>query len=101
MWDNLVTYIKEITFIGELKSAIQILENLNSAHAEFAKPLYKILKCKLFLNQSVFQENKIYNIKTHLFSFLNTKQRNDGIFLNTSGDNFDLANIFWNVRVRL
>ena len=55
MWDNLVTYIKEITFIGELKSAIQILENLNSAHAEFAKPLYKILKCKFTLHCGVEQ----------------------------------------------
>ena len=55
----------------------------------------------LFLNQPVFQENKIYNSKIHLISFLNTKQTNDGIFLNNAGQNFNLANIFWNVRVRL
>ena len=55
----------------------------------------------LFLNQPVFQENKIYNFKIHLISFLNTKQTNDGIFLNNAGQNFNLANIFWNVRVRL
>ena len=32
----------------------------------------------LFLNRLIFQENKIYNFKTHLFSFLNTKLTNDG-----------------------
>ena len=32
------------------------------------------------LNQPVFQENKICNSKIHLFSFLNTKQTNDGTF---------------------
>ena len=36
----------------------------------------------LFLTESVFQENKIYNFQIHLFSFLNTKQTIDGIFLN-------------------
>ena len=51
--------------------------------------------------QPVFQENKIYNFKIHLFSFLNTKQTNDGIFLNKAGENFNLAKIFWNVRVQL
>ena len=35
-----------------------------------------------------FQENKIYNFKIHLFSFLNTKQTSDGIFLNKTGDSF-------------
>ena len=39
----------------------------------------------LFLNQPVFQENKIYNFKIHLISFLNTKQTNDGIFFNKAG----------------
>ena len=34
----------------------------------------------LFLHQPVFQENKIYNFNIHLFSYLNTKQTNDGIF---------------------
>ena len=48
----------------------------------------------LFLNQTVFQE-------LHLISFLNAKQTNDGIFLNMTGENFNLANNFWNVRVRL
>ena len=55
----------------------------------------------LFLNQPVFQENKIYDFKIHLSSFLNTKQTNDAIFLNTTRDNFNLAKMFWNVRVRL
>ena len=57
----------------------------------------------LSLNQSVFQENKIYDFKIqiHSFSFLNTKQTNDAIFLKTTGNNFNLVNIFWNVRVRL
>ena len=48
-----------------------------------------------------FQENKICNFKIHLFSILNTKQTNDDIFSNKTGENFDLAKIFWNVRVRL
>ena len=40
----------------------------------------------LFLNQPIFQENQIYNFKINLFSFLNTKQTNDGIFKKT-GEN--------------
>ena len=32
---------------------------------------------------------------------LNTKQTNDGIFSNKAGENFNLAKIFLNVRVRL
>ena len=61
------------------------------------------MKChglvQFVLNQSVFQENRIYNFKIHLFSFLNTKQTNAGIFLNKTGENFNLAKIFWNMRV--
>ena len=57
--------------------------------------------CSLFLNQPVFQESKIHNFKINLFSFLNSKQGNDSIFLNTTRDNFNLAKIFWNMRVRL
>ena len=66
------------------------------------------------ISQPVFQENKIYNFKIHLFSFLNTNQTkdgifsnlntnqtNDGIFSNKTGENFSLAKTFWNVRVRL
>ena len=34
----------------------------------------------LFLNQPVFQEDKVYNFKFNLLSFLDTKQKNDGIF---------------------
>ena len=34
-----------------------------------------------------------------LFSCLNTKQKNDGIFLNKAGENFNLATVFWNVGV--
>ena len=40
----------------------------------------------------------MYNFKIHLFSFLNTKQTNNGIFFNKTGDNFNLAKSFWNVR---
>ena len=36
----------------------------------------------LFLNQPVFQENKIWNFKIRLFSFSNTKQTNDSVFSN-------------------
>ena len=42
----------------------------------------------LFLNQPVFYENKFCNLKIHLFSILNTKQTNDGIFSNKAGENF-------------
>ena len=55
----------------------------------------------LFLNQPVFEENKIWNFKIHLFSILNTKQTNDGIFSNKAGEKFNLAKNFRNVRVRL
>ena len=34
-------------------------------------------------------------------SILNTKQVSDGIFSNKAGENFNLATIFLNVRVRL
>ena len=55
----------------------------------------------LFLNQTAFQENKIYNFKIHLFTFLNTKQTNDDNFSNKTGENFNFVKIFWNMRVRL
>ena len=48
----------------------------------------------LFLNQPVFQENKIYTFKIHLFSFFNTNQANDDISLNKTGENFNLTKIF-------
>ena len=57
--------------------------------------------CSLVLNQPVFKENKFCNFKIQLFSILNTKQTNDGIFSNKAGENFKLAKIFLNVRVRL
>ena len=34
----------------------------------------------LFLNQPIFEENKFCNFKIHLFSILNIKQTNYGIF---------------------
>ena len=40
----------------------------------------------------VFQENKIYNFKIHLFSFLNTKKTNDGVFSNITGENLAWQN---------
>ena len=49
---------------------------------------------------SIFQENKIYNFKIHLFSFLSIKQTNDPNVLNTTLDNFNLTKIFCNMRVR-
>ena len=53
---------------------------------------------QLFLNQPVFKENFLI-LKIHLFSILNTKQTNDGVFSNKAGENFNLAKIFLNVRV--
>ena len=35
-----------------------------------------------------FQENKFCNFKIHLFTILNTKQTNDGIFSSKAGENF-------------
>ena len=49
----------------------------------------------LFLNRPFFQENKICNFKIHLFPFLNTKQTNDSIFSNMTGEIFYLGKIFW------
>ena len=37
----------------------------------------------------------------YLFSILNAKQTNDGIFPNKAGENFNLAKIFLHVRIRL
>ena len=55
----------------------------------------------LILHQPVFSENKFSSFKIHLFSSLNTKQTNDGIFSNKAGENFNLAKKFLYVRVRL
>ena len=44
-----------------------------------------LLQYSLFLNQPVFQENKIYSFTVHLFSFLNSKQTSDGVFLTRLG----------------
>ena len=49
---------------------------------------------KFVLNQPVFYENKFCNFKIYLFSILNTKQTNDGIFSNKAGENFNLAKNF-------
>ena len=54
----------------------------------------------MFLNQPVFQENKNYNFKIHLFSFLNTKQT-VFFFEKRLGIILIWQKIFWNVRVRL
>ena len=54
----------------------------------------------VFKSASFSKKKKIYNFKIHLLSFYKY-QTNDGIFLNKSGDNLNLAKIFWNVRVRL
>ena len=43
----------------------------------------------LFLNQPIFQENKICDFKIHLFWILNTKQTNDGISSNKTEENFN------------
>ena len=48
-----------------------------------------------------FLRNKFYNFKNNLFAILNTKQTNDGIFSNKAWENFNLTEIFLNVRVRL
>ena len=56
---------------------------------------------KFVFKSACFQENKIYNFKIYLFSFLTTKKTNDGILLKNAGENFNLAKIFWNVRVPL
>ena len=45
----------------------------------------------MFLNQPVFQENKLCNFKTYLFSILNTKQTNDGVFSNKAGEKLNLT----------
>ena len=57
--------------------------------------------CSLVLNQPVFKENKFCNFKIQLFSILNTKQTNNGIFSNKAGGNFSLAKNGLNVIVRL
>ena len=48
---------------------------------------------QLFLNQPVFKENFLI-LKIHLFSILNTKQTNDGVFSNKAGENFNMAKTF-------
>ena len=40
-------------------------------------------------------------LRKQIFSILNTKQGNDGIFSNKAAENFNLAKISLNVRVRL
>ena len=41
-----------------------------------------------------FSRNQICIFKIRLFLFLNTKQTNDGIFLEKTGENFNMAKIF-------
>ena len=48
-----------------------------------------------------FLSKQIFQFKIHLFSILNTKQANDGIFSNRTKENFNFAKTFLNVRVRL
>ena len=43
----------------------------------------------------------MFNLKIHLFSILNSKQTNDGIFSNKAKKNFNLAKVFLNMRVQL
>ena len=56
---------------------------------------------QLVFKSACFLRKQICNIKIHLFSILNSKQTNDGIFSNEAGESFNLAKIFLNVRVRL
>ena len=53
-----------------------------------------------FVFESAFYENQFCYLIIHLFSILNTKQTNDGLFSNKAGENFNLVKIFLNVRVR-
>ena len=55
----------------------------------------------MFLNQPVIKEKKFYNLEIHLFSNLNNKQINDGIFSKKAGENFNLAKILLHVRVQI
>ena len=48
-----------------------------------------------------FLRKHVCNFKIHLFSILNTKQTNNAIFSNKTGENSNLAKIFLDVRVRL
>ena len=54
-----------------------------------------------FSNEPVFWDNNFCGFKIQLFSVLNTKQTNNGIFSNKAGKNYNLAKIFLNMRVRL
>ena len=44
---------------------------------------------KFVFKSACFSRKKNYIFKIHLFSFLSTKQTNDGIFLNKTWDNFN------------
>ena len=54
-------------------------------------------------NKPVLQENKICFPKIHLLSFRSINQTNGMVttFSNNTGENFNLAKLFCNVRVRL
>ena len=41
-----------------------------------------------FVFKSAFYENQFCNFIIHLFSILNTKQTNDGLFSNKAGEKF-------------
>ena len=56
---------------------------------------------QLVYESASFLKNRFSNFKIHLFSILNTKQTNDGIFSDKAWENFDMAEIFLNVRARL
>ena len=54
----------------------------------------------VFKSACFFVFFKICSFKIHLFSILNTKETNHGIFSNMAGENFILDKIFLDVRVR-
>ena len=58
-------------------------------------------KTKVITLERRLGKQEMFAGKIHLFSILNTKQTNDGIFTNKAEENFNLAKIFLNMRVRL
>ena len=56
---------------------------------------------QVIFKSACFSGKQNVQFKINLFSFLNTKQTNNGIFLNKTGENFNLAKTFWNLRVWL
>ena len=79
-FENTIKPLTEMTFLSH-----HITSNHNTKRHSLVQSVFK---------SACFSIKQNLQFKIHLFSILNTKQTNDGIFSNKAGENFNLAKIF-------